>query len=128
MAPNQPQPKERGFRNTFDVSPWAGGVKIRAESGCADVLIQRYGEFQRFVAGDGISGHDPLELNSFNPYQIVDATNSDEEHWSGGKYTVAGRRQYCVSYAHLDHWKCLDCTMSDAGKVGGCGSRYDLGK
>jgi hypothetical protein len=90
--------------------------------------VERYGEFERFVSGTGISGRDPLELNSFNPYQIVDATNSDEEHWDHGHYTLAGRRTYCVSYHHLAHYKCIDCTMTDAGKVTGCGERYDLSK
>jgi hypothetical protein len=128
LAPNQPQPKIRGFRNTFDVSPWFEGQKIRPESGCGEYLVQTYGEFERFMTGEGWTGQDPVELNSFNPYQMVDATNSDEEHWSGDRYTLTGRRTYCVSYKHLNHYKCIDCTMTDAGKVTGCGARYDLFK
>lgn len=130
MAPNTPVQKERGFRNTFDVSPWFEGRKITSESGCGPELRQKYGEFQRYVTGDGIVGRDPLEINSFNDYQIVDATNSapDDEWTESGIYLKPGKRSYCVSYNHLAHYKCIDCQMTDRGKVVGCGARYDVEK
>lgn len=146
---NNPQPKEIGFRNTFDVSPWFQGQKITPESGCTQALVETYGEFQGIIiiAGersgfehqgcslaDVRSGQCPKpNWNDF--YLYVDATNSDNQHWSrgcpdhcAGTFTQAGPRTYCVSYAHLDHYKCVDCTMTDAGKTVGCGARYDLKK
>lgn len=124
-------PKERGFRNTFDLTPTFQG---KAEDvSCGDYLVETYGEFQRFVSGDHIAGRDPVELQSDNLYILVDATNSDDnpDHWSGKTYLVGGRRTYCVSYAHLSHWRCQDGTMDDSGRLVGFGQNargYDLQK
>lgn len=93
--------------------------------------MERYGEFQRFVSGDHIHGRDPVELQSDNPYIMVEATNSDEQNWQGDTYMLAGKRTYCVSYAHLNHWRCQDGNMSAEGRLEGFGTNargYDLAK
>jgi hypothetical protein len=123
--------KDIGYRNTFDLTPMFEGRPIRPESGCGDALVARYGEFERFQSGAGIAGRDPVELQSDNPYILVEATNSDEEHWDHGHYTLTGKRTYCVSYRHLAHWRCQDGVMNDEGRLVGFGQNdrgYDLPK
>lgn len=131
-------PKTPGFRNTFNISPVYQGQAIGPESGCGDILIERYGEFQRFQTGDGISGRDPVELQTTNLYLMVEATNSDTKNWSEGcpdncrgTYLLPGKRTYCVSYKHLDHYRCQDGEMTPQGKLVGFGENrrgYDLPK
>ena len=119
-----------GYRNTFDLGMKDDqGRKIRPEDG-VDIgrrLIEKYGEFERFVTGDGISGRDPVEVQSDNPWIMVDATNSDETHWEGGRYTLAGRRTYCVSLKHLKEWRCQDGVMGEDGQLRGFGGNPDHG-
>lgn len=131
-------PKQPGFRNTFDLSPTVGGVTIGPETGCGDFLVQVYGEFERFVSGDGIRGRDPVELQSTNPYIMVEATNSDTVNWAAGcpdncrgDYLLPGKRTYCISYHHLAYWRCQDGFMSPEGRLEGFGTNsrgYDLPK
>lgn len=123
--------KERGYRNVFNLSPTVGG-KPEDES-CGAYLVATYGEFQRFVTSNRWTGRDPVELQSDNPYFMVDATNSDDTNWSpdGKTYLLAGMRTYCVSYAHLSTYRCQDGTMSTAGQLVGFGTNdrgYDLAK
>lgn len=138
LAENTPQPKILGFRNTFDVSPWADGRKITAESKCGLPIILAYGEVQGQIVEQGVASGfehagcslpnwDPRECHADDFWLYADTTN-DKEKWSGGRYTRAGAVTYCVSMAHLDHWTCVDCTMSEAGKVGGCGARRTVTK
>jgi len=114
--------KDIGYRNTFDLTPMFEGSAIRPESNCGEILIQRYGEFQRFQTSPVWGGgREPVELQSDNPYILVEATNSDAEHWDHGHFTQAGERTYCVSYAHLAHWRCQTGSMGDDGRLTGFG-------
>lgn len=130
--------KIRGFRNTFDITPTNQGRAIGPETGCGLVLIEKYGEFERFQTGDGFDGRHPVELQSYTEkdpiggYILVDATNSDiEENWNGKVYLKTGKRTYCVSYKHLSTWRCQDGEMDSTGKLVGFGINargYDLPK
>lgn len=139
LAPNNPVQKEIGYRNTFDVSPWFEGKKIRPETGCGLPIILAYGEVQGTIIEGGrrsgfehqgcsIGEWDPKECHAPDFWLYVDATNSDEANWDHGHYLRAGAVNYCVSMAHLAHLTCIKCTMTDAGKVTGCGERFELSK
>lgn len=124
-------PKGRGFRNTFDVTPTRGGVAIKPETNCGPKLIAKYGEFQRFQTSNAFAGRHSVEKQSDNEYILVDATNSDDVNWSGGRYTLAGSRTFCVSWPHLNFWRCQDGTMTDRGQLVGFGENnrgYDKPK
>lgn len=123
--------KDRGFRNTFDITPTYHGAAIKPETGCGPELVEKYGPFEGFQTSNAWAGRDPVEFQSDNAYIMVDATNSDDEHWSGGRFTLAGTRTYCVSYAHLSFWRCQNGHMTDAGQLVGFGKNeqgYDLPK
>lgn len=128
--------KDRGARNTFDVSPTVNGETVRPETGCGPVYLERYGIIQGFQS----SSHfvfDGLEWQPQDPYPdrgyiLVVATNSaPDEEWSGDKYLLAGPYTFCVSYPWLTTWRCQNGTMSTAGQLVGFGSNeraYDLAK
>jgi hypothetical protein len=111
-------PDCHGARNTFDVSPTIGGVTITPETGCGPVLIERYGEFQGLIIEPG-NTRTGFEHQSDNNYLMVHATNSDDnpEHWSGKRYLAGGWAEYCVSWPHLDHYRCQRCFTDDRGVV-----------
>jgi hypothetical protein len=83
-------------------------------------------------------GREDVELQSDNLYIMVEATNSDTVHWTqgcpdncSGSFTQAGQRTYCVSYAHLGHWRCQSGAMNNDGRLVGYGTNsqgFDLAK
>jgi hypothetical protein len=130
-------PKQPGFRNTFDITPTFEGKAI--DVSCGQYLIDTYGEFQRFETSPVWGGgRESVELQSDNLYIMVEATNSDTVHWTqgcpdncSGSFTQAGQRTYCVSYAHLGHWRCQSGAMNNDGRLVGYGTNsqgFDLAK
>lgn len=145
IGANNPVKKDRGYRNTFNVTPTFRGKPIGPESGLGLTLIERYGEIRGMIVmpdgrRDGFE-HQGCSLSNFDPadgckdsdfYLFVDATNSaPDSEWDGDTYLAAGKRTYCVTWDFMDHWRCQRCELDRTGKQVGCGSNaqgFDLPK
>lgn len=145
LGANNPVKKDRGYRNTFGVTPTIDGKPLGPESGLGKALIEKYGEIRGLIIINGErSGFehqgcsfedwkaDPGSCDVSDFFLFVDATNSaPDSEWSGQTYLAAGPRTYCVSWDFMNHWRCQDCSVDSSGKQVGCGPNnrgYDLKK
>lgn len=137
-------PECRGARNTFDVTATRGGVPIGPESDCGQALIEKYGEFEGIIIEPGntrsgfehqgcsledyhrivaAGGDLKKECRSADPtgdfFIFAHATNSDgnPDHWRGKRYLAGGEADFCVSWKHLDHYRCQRCFTDDRGAI-----------
>jgi hypothetical protein len=126
----------RGYRNTFDLGMFDPfGRKYQPYDFCAQpspvesILIAQWGPFVGIQRGDGFTGWHPVEIQSSNAWIAHESTNSaPDAEWddrgtpsdfSDDLYKLTGKRRFCFTLRHLDHYVCQDGEMTNRGRLVG---------